>query len=182
MLHALFSTRYLQQLLREGKLANEYTHFYSILLYLFIFPCLILAIFDFYPHKLLEINWSSPELYGIACGGVAAWLLVSQFFLWYFTTIFNYQEERYLYSTIKNIYRFYHVLLLACIVPIVWYSYTPELIFFVYFPFLIILNVAFFIRFLRNINSASRIQFFIYFCSLEILPYLLLVKFLIISL
>jgi hypothetical protein len=182
MLHALFSTRYLQQLLREGKLANEYTHIYSILLYLVAFPCLILLLFDSYSHKLLEIDISPSELYGIACVGVIAWFLISQFFLWYFTTIFNYQEQRYLYSAIKSICRFYHALLLVCIIPIAWYTRTPELVFFVYFPFLLIILFAFFIRFLENINGASRIQFFIYFCSLEILPCLLLAKFLIISL
>jgi hypothetical protein len=35
---------------------------------------------------------------------------------------------------------------------------------------------------LRSINGISRIHFFIYFCTLEILPYLLLIKLLIIKL
>jgi len=181
MLRALFSTRYLQQLLREGKSVNEYTSVYSILLCFFVFPCLVLVLFHFYPPKLLAA-YSPLALYGMACGGVVVWFLISQFFLWYVTTVFNSQEQRYLYTILKTIYRFYHALLLVCIIPIVWYTYTPKLIFFIYIPFSIIILFAFFIRFSQSMNIANRIQFFIYFCSLEILPYLLLIKLLIISL
>ena len=181
MLYALFSTRHFQQLLREGRFANEHTHSYSILLSLFAFPCLVLTVFHFYPLNLLE-TLSPLQLYGLACAGVVAWFLVSQFVLWYFTAIFNYQEQRYLYLTLKTIYRFYHAILLASIITIVWYACAPKLLFFVYIPLLLIILLAFFIRFLTNINGASRIHFFIYFCSLEILPYLLLIKLLTISL
>jgi len=180
MLRALFSTRHLQQLLREGRSTNEYTHAYSILLYLFVFPCLALTFFHFYLPNLLEIS-SLLKLYGLVSGGVVVCFLVSHFFLWYFTAIFNYQEQRHLYLIIKTIYRFYHALLLACIVPIVWYACAPKLLFFIYIPLLMIILFAFFIRFLTNLNGASRIHFFIYFCSLEILPYLLLIKLLVIN-
>ena len=131
MLRALFSTRHLQQLLREGRSTNEYTHAYSILLYLFVFPCLALTFFHFYLPNLLEIS-SLLKLYGLVSGGVVVCFLVSHFFLWYFTAIFNYQEQRHLYLIIKTIYRFYHALLLACIVPIVWYACAPKLLFFIF--------------------------------------------------
>jgi hypothetical protein len=177
MLRALFSTRYLQQLFREGKLANESIYLYSILLYLFAFPCLLIAFFQFYPPTLLD-KYSVPHwlFYIIIFGAPAAMLLISRFVLQYFTSVFNYQEERYLYVTIKALYRFYNALFLVIIVPIIWYARAPQFIFFVYIPAFLIIFSAFFIRFLRNISGISRIHFFIYFCSLEILPYLLIAK------
>jgi hypothetical protein len=49
----------------------------------------------------------------------------------------------------------------------------------VYLPLFLIMFCTFFYRFIRNINAKSRVYFFIYFCSLEILPYLVLAKFII---
>jgi hypothetical protein len=176
MLRALFSARYFQQLLREGKIANEQIFFYTILIHLVAFPSLLLAfLYNFFPE--LNQTYSPPiSLYGIMFGGMVGGMLLSQFFLWYFTAIFNYQEHRYLYTTAKALYRFYNALFLVCIIPIMWFTRTPELVFFVYIPFFLIVFIAFFIHFLKNITGISRIHFFIYFCSLEILPYLLLIK------
>jgi hypothetical protein len=175
MLRALFSTRYFQQLLREGKIANEQIFFYTILIYLVAFPCIILSFFHFYFPELYA-GYSPVKLYMILCAGILVAIIVSQFFLWYFAEIFNYQEQRYLYTTTKALYRFYNALFLVCIIPVVWFTRTPELIFFIYIPFLILILIAFFARFVKNISGVSLIHFFIYFCSLEILPYLLLIK------
>jgi len=183
MLRALFSTRYLQQLLREGKFTKESLYLYSIILYIVVFPCLIIAFFQFYPLALFEKYSLTPlEIYGIIFGILAAILLLSRFLLQYFTAIFNYQEQRYLFVTAKSLFRFYNALFLLSIVPVIWYSQIPVLIFFGYLPVFIIILSAFLILFLRNINGMSRIHFFIYFCSLEILPYLIVAKLLIINL
>ena len=181
MLRASFSMRHLQQLLREGKLVNQRIYLYPILLYLFGVPCLVLIFLQFYAPQWL-ITYSPLLLYGLTCGGVIAGFLMSQLTLWYFTSIFNYQEQRYLYATTKALFRFYNALFLIVIIPIVWYIRVPKLIFYVYIPFFIVIFFTFFIRFLRNLNGTNRIHFFIYLCSLEILPYLILIKLLIINL
>ena len=183
MLRALFSKRTLQQLLREGKLANETIFLFSNLLYLFAFPCLFLAFFHlFFPQFLASFAFSNYQLLGIIFGIIVVVPLLSWLILRYFTTIFNYQEERYLYTTLKALYRFYNALLLIIIIPIAWYTRVAEIITFIYFPFFLVIFFLFFFHFLRNINGVSRIHFFIYFCTLEILPYLLAVKLLIINL
>jgi len=176
MLRALFSARYLQQLLREGKIANERIFFYTILIYLVALPGLFLAFFHFYFPEFTQTFPHPSRLYGLLLVGMIAAMLLSQFFLWYFTDIFNYQEQRYLYTSLKALYRFYNALFLACIIPVVWFAQIPELIFIVYIPFLLVVFFTFFIHFLKNINGVSLIHFFIYFCTFEILPYLLLIK------
>ena len=175
MLYALFSTRYLQQLFRDGKLSNERIYLYPVLIFSLSFPSLLLVFFQFYPPPSFAA-FSPYITYFLALGGIITIMLLSQLCLRFFTTFFNYQEQRYLYSTIKTIYRFYNALFLIILVPVIWYAPIPELIFFAYFPLLLIILLAFLILFLRNINGASRIHFFIYFCTLEILPYLLLGK------
>jgi hypothetical protein len=183
MLRALFSTRTLQQLLREGKLANESIFLYSSLLYFFAFPCLFLAVFHlFFPQLLANFPFSFFVFFAIILGIVVVAPLISWMVLRYFTTIFNYLEERYLYTTLKALYRFYNALFLIMIIPIAWYTRVAEIITYIYLPFFLIIFSLFFIRFLRNLNGVSRIHFFIYFCTLEILPYLLAVKLLIINL
>ena len=175
MLRALFSTRYFQQLLWEGKLTSERLFFYTILICLIAFPCIILSYLYFYFPELYA-TYLPVKLYIIVCAGTLVAFIVSQLFLWFFTAIFNYQEQRYLYTTAKALYRFYHALFLVAIIPVVWFTRIPELIFFVYIPLFTVIYITFFIRFLRNSNSISLIHFFIYFCSLEILPYIVLVK------
>ena len=183
MLRALFSARVLQQLLREGKLANQAIFLYSTLLSLFAFPCLFFAFFYlFFPQVMAKFPYHLLLLFVIILGIVMITPLISVLFLRYFTAIFNYQEERYYYTTLKTLYRFYNALFLILIIPIAWYTRVAEIITFVYLPFFLIIFSLFFIRFLRNVSGVGRIHFFIYFCALEILPYLLAVKLLIINL
>jgi len=181
VLRALFSTRHFQQLFREGKLAYGYIYFYPIFLYLIAFPCLVLCFLQFYAPEVLKI-YSPLLLYTVTYVGVIVVLLVSQLFLWYFTTIFNYQEQRYLYLTTKALYRFCNAFVLLAVISVVWYARIPEILIYIYIPLFLAIFFTFFIRFLSNISGTSRIHFFIYFCSLEILPYLLLIKLLITNL
>ena len=182
MLRALFSKRYLQQLLREGKLLNERIYLYSTLLYFFTFPSFVLSYFEVCVHEP-KITIPEPlQFYVIIFVGFILLFFVSHIFLRFFSNIFNYQEQRYLYATMKALFRFYHALFLMCFIPVVWFTRAPEMFYVVYILIFIIIFPTFFIQFLKNLNGISRIHFFIYFCSLEILPYLLLLKLLIIKL
>jgi len=182
MLRAFFSKRYMQQLLREGKLINERINLYATLLYFFALPSFALAYFTVcVPEPKFEIP-EPLQFYSIVFCGFVFFFFVSQILLSFFTNIFNYQEQRYLYLTMKALFRYYHALFLICFIPLAWYTRASELFYLVYLFFFILILFTFFIQFLRNISGISRIQFFIYFCSLEILPYLLLLKLLIIKL
>ena len=182
MLRALFSKRYLQQLLREGKLLNEQIYLYTLILYFFTLPGLILVVLELSNIEIIVKIANPLLLYLFTAFGLMVLFAVLRLFLWYFTTFFNYKEQNLLYLSVKLLYRFYNVLILFTLIPIAWYTRTVEVIYFVYFPLFIIIFLAFFIHFMRNIYGITRIHFFIYFCTLEILPYLLLLKLLIIKL
>ena len=182
MLRALFSKRYLQQLLREGKLLNERIYLFSMLLYFIAFPSLALVFFELCVHEPKVAIPQALQFYLLIFCGFVLQFFVSQFFLRFFTNIFNYQEQRYLYTTAKALYRYYNALILMCIIPLVWYTRIHEIIYIVYIPLFIITFLTFFIHFMKNISGITRFHFFIYFCTLEILPYFLLLKLLIIKL
>jgi hypothetical protein len=142
---------------------------------------LFLVFFQFYELKALSV-FSPLQIFGIIFGGVLSGILVAQLLLEFFTFCFNYQEQRYLYLSIKMVFRCINAILLLCIIPVVWYARLPEIIFYGYIPLYVFTSVALLILFLNNINRGGRIHFFIYFCSFEILPYLLLIKLLLIHL
>jgi len=175
MLRAFFSTRYLQQLLREGKLTKERIYFYPVLLYLFVIPCFLLVLFNFIDFKPFT-NFKPHVLYGILGGGTVVALSLSHLCLSCFTTIFNYSEQKYLFLSIKTLFRFINAILLLCFIPVAWYAVIPNLLYYVYLPLYAIITFVFIFLFLKNVSKESGINFFIYFCSLEILPCLLLIK------
>jgi hypothetical protein len=174
MLRAFFSNRQLQQLLREGKKGYDGLYSFSIILYVVVLPCILMTFSHYY--TTLFNDFSPLQIYSMCVGGTVAAFILSQSFLWFFTTMFDFQEEKFLYSLGKTFFRFYNAALLVFMLPLLWYTMLPVLIFALYLPLLVILFCTFFIRFLSNINGRSRVYFFIYFCSLEVLPYLLLVK------
>ena len=174
MLRALFSDRSLQQLLREGKKAYDSLYFASLIISSVVLPCLLTFFFYFYTS--LFNRFSPLQIYGMCVVGTLASFFLSRLSLWYFTAIFNFQEEGNLYAIIKTFFRFYNATLLVFLIPLMWYTALPIFVFVLYFPLLVMLFGIFFIRFVTNITGKSRVYFFIYFCSLEILPYLLLAK------
>ena len=174
MLRALFSNRCLQQLLREGKKAYDGLYLGSVIISCVVLPCIVTVLFYFYTP--LFNRFSPLQIYGMCVGGTLASFFLSQLFLGYFTAIFSFQDEKYLYVVIKIFFRFYNAILLVFLIPLIWYTALPIFVFVLYFPLFIMLGSMFFIRFITNITGKSRVYFFIYFCSLEILPYLLLAK------
>ena len=175
MLQSLFSTRSFQQLMREGKLASNSLKINSTLLILIVLPSFILSVFYFFRPNIFDF-FSPIVIFGITFGVVVICFLTSQFLLHIFCTLFEFHEQKFFYTAAKTLFRFYNATLLIFVLPLFWFTLLPKLIFFLYIPLFLLLFLSFFIRFVSNINTSSRIHFFIYFCTLEILPYILIVK------
>ena len=180
ILRALFSLRYLQQLFHDGKFSNKKPYFYANLLYITTTPCMVFTFFRYATpqlvEKLVEKNVPYHLSFLLLFLGICIVLIGSKIILKFFTTIFNHQEQEYLYTTTKTLFRFYNAMTIICILPIVWFAGIRAILFFVYIPAFVIIFLSFIIQFLRIVNQSSRIHFFIYFCSVEILPYVLLFK------
>lgn len=175
---SLFSQRHLSQLQREGKVANRNLFIWVHSIIFLIQALFIYIILDFYFPKVF--NLIDPNiLYFIILGIVIVDLVLKRVFSYVFFNTFDYNDEFSLYKMYKMLFNFTNTILLMIIIPLSLYSNEWKLIW-IYFPILIItFSITSFKIFTINPKRIKLFQFFIYFCTLEILPYLVVLKFLI---
>lgn len=175
---SLFSQRHLSQLQREGKVANRNLFIWVHSIIFLIQALFIFVILDFYFPKVYNLI-NSNILYFIILGIVIVDLVLKRFFSYVFFKTFDYNDEFSLYKMYKMLFNFTNTILLMIIIPLSLYSNEWKLIW-IYFPILIItFSITSFKIFTINPKRIKLFQFFIYFCTLEILPYLVVLKFLI---
>jgi len=174
---SLFSPRHYTQLVREGKLFTENSfpiHIATIfiiqaLLGYFLFKHFFPALWN--PEK-------SYNIYFIVLGVIIVDYLFKQIITFFFTYLFEFIEDRYDYWLYKLLYLsinslIAYLLLLSAIYTgymQILYAYIPVFLFTYIF-----MSIKLFVLISKKINP---FHFFIYFCTFEILPYFLLVKFL----
>lgn len=180
ILQALFLPRVRNQLLREGKIFNEWIYFLAIT-YVFIIQAALvyLLAWNFLPRVLL-LTWMTPILlYAICFGAVVAdyflKMLIVRILAFFFDcsaacTPFN--LNKFFYLTINSV-ALLPILILAVYLnsPFILMVYCP--IFLVVYFMMIFRTITF------NSNLLNPFHFFLYFCTLEILPYLIYLKLLI---
>ena len=178
LLTSLFSQRHLSQLQREGKLANKDLFLWvqgiivivqALFLYLmiqFLFP----KIFNFFDSVLL---------YFLLIGVVIFDYILKRVINFVYMSLFDTSEEISLYTLYKLFFNFSNSVVLLIILPIALYTAHWKLVF-TYIPiFLVTFSVTAYKLFTINSSKLKLFHFFIYFCTLEILPYLAVLKLLI---
>lgn len=175
---SLFSQRHLSQLQREGKLANRNLFIWVHSIIFLIQALFIYIILDYYFPKvfnLIDPNILYLSIFGIV---VVDFILKRFFSLLYFKT-FDYNDEYTSYKMYKMLFNFTNTILLMIIIPLSLYTNEWKLIL-VYFPVLFVtFSISSFKIFTINPKRIKLFQFFVYFCTLEILPYLVVLKFII---
>lgn len=177
---SLFSQRHLSQLQREGKLANRNLFIWVHSIIFLIQALFIYIILDYFFPKIF--NLINPNiLYFITLGIVIVdFILKRVFSLIYFKT-FDYNDELTSYKMYKMLFNFTNTILLMIIIPLSLYTTEWKLIW-IFLPILIItFSFTSFKIFTINPKRIKLFQFFIYFCTLEILPYLVILKLLILT-
>ena len=175
---SLFSQRHLSQLQREGKLANRNLFIWIHSIIFLIQALFIYIILDYFFPKVYNII-DSRILYFIIIGVVIIDLILKRLFSYIYFQTFNYSEEYTLYRIYKMLFNFSNTILLMIIIPLSIYTTEWRLIM-IYFPILTItFSITSFKIFTINPKRVKLFQFFIYFCTLEILPYLVVLKLLI---
>ena len=178
LLTALFSQRHLSQLQREGKLANK-----DLFVWVQIIILIVQALFLF-----IALQYFFPKIYNLLLPIYLYLILVIIVFIdysikrvanYFYMSLFEIQDEIPTYSLYKLFYSFTNSTLLLIILPLSLYTTNWKLIF-LYIPvFLTTFLVTTFKLFTINKIKIKIFHFFIYFCTLEILPYLVVLKFLI---
>lgn len=177
VLRAAFSRRYVNQLIREGNLFTERIAITMIILYLITISLLLYLI----NHRITGIR---PEmvagwmLYLFILAGLAIYIFAKVFLIIVLGKIFKTKEATYHYLL--------NMLIIAALTAplmlflLVLLVYIPKNALF--FITLALLAVVMIIRFVRGFligsefTKFSHLLLFVYLCSLEILPLLVLIK------
>lgn len=175
ILNALFAPRVRSQLLRETKILGEWIYAATMFCNLLVQGMLIFLLVQFLLPDLAS-RFGSFALYFMALGGVLADYLVKMLMVYFLTYIFECTEDRYNFLLNKYFYQTVNSMALFPILVAAVYSGIPQFLF-LYIPIFLTTYVAMIYRTL-SLNSAriSPFQFFLYLCTLEILPYLILAK------
>ena len=177
IIQSLFSSRHYSQLVREGKLYTERFFLIHISTIIIVQALLCYLLFKcFFPALWSPEN--SYLLYFIMLAVVIVDYIFKQIVTSIFTYLFEFIEGRYdywlyklLYLSVNSIIAYLLMLLTIYTGYIrILYLYIPVFLFTYLF-----MSFKLFVLISKKINP---FHFFIYFCTFEILPYFLLVKFL----
>ena len=178
LLTSLFSQRHLSQLQREGKLANKDLFFWIQIIILIVQALFLFILLQFFFPKIFNIL-DPLLLYLILVVIVLVDYSLKKISNYFYMSLFEIQDEIPVYSLYKLFFNFTNSFLLMIILPLSLYSENWKLLF-LYVPmFLTTFLVTSLKLFTINKIKLKIFHFFIYFCTLEILPYLVVLKLLI---
>lgn len=172
---SLYSQRFYSLLLRESKVLEDMM-FPVVLLYDLLTVSLgtLMIVEHFYAHLVLKTTYFG--MFGIIFA-----IMLALYFLTFtanivYTGLFEHQKERYSF----NLYKFIFLTNVAIVLFPFLIAYQATGYFFVLYAFIpvfLALLGLFLYRIMKiNPRNINLFHFFLYFCTLEVLPYLILVK------
>lgn len=178
IMRALYTPRVRSQLMRETKIFDDLIYPFSV-----TFNCLVQGIFIFLLIENLITNIAeqiSPALLLlIAIGAVVIDYFIKMLNIHILTFLFENEEDRNNFYLNKFFYNTLNATLLFPIIVLGFYIENLNILW-AYLPFFIANYTMMVYRTLTLNSSRTKFfQFFLYFCTLEILPYLIIVKLLI---
>lgn len=172
---SLFSQRYFSLLFRECKILEEPVYYLALFGDFLIFGFGLLVLLEHYmPAYVNKITYMGA--FGLMFGTVLLVFLIQTLVHFIYGKLFEHTKEivalmsyRYMFLTDAA------VILLPFLIVVQFTGNFPIL--YAYIPIFIVLFVFLVYKTMKiNPGKINLFQFFIYFCTLEILPYVLLVK------
>lgn len=175
-IRSLYSQRFYSLLLRESKVLEEMMFPVTLLFDLLTISLEIVMILMHLKPMLVD----RLTFWG-AYGAVFGSMLVLYFFSFaanvIYTGLFDHQKERYSLNLYKFVFTS-NVALMLLPILVACYALHEFAVMYAVIPlFLVLLALYVYKLFKINPKKINLFQFFLYFCTLEILPYLLWVKF-----
>ncbi|MGE5423797.1 MAG: DUF4271 domain-containing protein [Syntrophothermus sp.] len=178
ILAAPFSRRFMNQLSREGDLFSERITMALSIIYLLIFSLLLFEIYSLFLKPRVSFPFPDFHLYLLILGGLTLYWILKITAIRILGSIFRtYQtSDAYIQNVLVAIFQT-AVVLLPLMLFIV-YLRSPVLLYTAAGLFALIFFLQFIKGFLIGISLTrfSYFYLFVYLCSLEILPWLVLVK------
>jgi hypothetical protein len=174
-LQCLFSKRAFSQLSKEGKYFSEGSFMLSWPFVLIVLSLCIKQLCSYYfPDINQQLNYL--QFMGVACAGIIVLFILKQILDFFLFGLFDCPEERYNFHLVGFSFILNSSLILFLCGIIVQYTNLHGF----YLFSLLIISILFAIKIYKDFIFKSRrvnlFQFFTYFCTLEILPCVLIVK------
>lgn len=182
LLSSLYSSKYFKQLSHEGKIFQERIFLLDLLLILLAQSLLCYYFIKlFFPH--IYDFYSTPphfRIYFFSLLFVVANYIFNSCMTLFFTYLYDIKEERSTYFSYKLFNQSITSLMaLPIIICVAYTSWYPVLIVFLFF-FVVNFLIMGYRLFVLNVKKIQPFHFFIYFCTFEILPYLVILKILVV--
>ena len=175
VMRALFSPRVRTQLQRESKVFGEWFYFFCIVYYFLVQGMLIFLLVQYLLPGIAE-GWKAFPLYFIAIDIVMADYFIKLLNTFFLAYVFECPEDRANFNLTKFLYQMVNSVVLLPLLVASVYTEIPQILF-LYVPvFLTTYGTLIYRTLTLNSNRIRPFLFFLYFCTLEILPYLIILK------
>ncbi|MBO4488506.1 MAG: DUF4271 domain-containing protein [Bacteroidales bacterium] len=176
LVKALVVPRHFSLVLREGKIMEQRAFRFLLIFDLMTIALGVTTLVELYKPELIE-QFTYPGCYGIAIAALLTLHALKVLFQNLYVYLFDRQKERYHLLLHKFIYTTVAALILYVFLALVIFSRFLPLIN-IYFVVLALITILFFYNLCKiNPRGFNLFQFFIYFCTLEILPWVIMVSF-----
>lgn len=162
-------------MVRESKILEERVFVFTLLFDMMVFASGILVVAQKYYNPIVA-KFSVIGVFGILFALLLI-LYITKFFVNYvYSILFDHSKERYNINLYKFVFLTLAATTLFPILIIVFFTgYFPLL--YTYVPVFVVYVMVLLYKLLKiNPKRINLFQFFLYFCTLEILPYVWLVK------
>ncbi|MCR4964464.1 MAG: DUF4271 domain-containing protein [Bacteroidales bacterium] len=178
LLKALVVPRHFSLILREGKIMEQRAYRFLLLFDLMTFALGVTTMVELYKPELIQ-QYTYPLCYGIAFGGLLLLYAIKSLLQNLYVYLFDHQKEKYNLHLHKFIFISVAALTMYLFLALVIYTKFLPVINVYIVLFLIFTLIYFYNSYKINPKVFNLFHFFIYFCTLEILPWLLLVNFIV---
>lgn len=176
IIKALVVPRYFSLLQREGKILEQRIFHVMLIFNMTVFALGITTLVELYKPELIN------QFTYLGCYGLSLLLLTTIFFVKLllqnlYIYLFDHQRDKLALHQHKFIFTTFAALTLYLALALVMLAGLKQAIPVYIVVFLILVCIFFYNSYKINPKRYNLFQFFIYFCTLEILPYVILVKF-----
>ena len=176
ILKALVLPRYFSLLQRDGKIVEQRIFRVMLVFNIATFALGVTTWLELY-HPELIARFTYLGCYGLSFLALFVLYFLKVLFLNLYAYLFDHQKDKPLLHQHKFIFITAAALALYLILALVIFTHLLQAINVFFIVLLILVCLYFYNSYKINPRSFKLFHFFIYFCTLEILPYLILVKF-----
>ena len=178
LVKALVVPRHFSLVLREGKIMEQRAFRFLLLFDMMTIALGVTTLVEIYKPELIG-KFTYPVCYGAALLALLLLHLLKVLLQNLYVYLFDRQKEKYNLHLHKFIYTTVVSLIMYVFLALVIFSRFLPLIN-IYFVVLVLITVLFFYNLYKiNPRGFNLFQFFIYFCTLEILPWVIMASFIV---